>query len=202
MTGLDAAAGEPLPSALPAAVYRDPRETSLTLVLLGVAISVSVAAQLAAYDGNSFTLDELTAAMLTIAFTVLWLMFRRRAAVLGMRRPPGFGLAAIIGLAANLPPFIVVLVYAGPFIVFALGLMAVGIKLHNRTFISCGIVVGGIGVFEGFFGITNRLSYPLWAGWEHPVIYLLLGIVTLLAGIIVSWRENRAASIRPGDLLD
>jgi hypothetical protein len=86
----------------------------------------------------------------------------------------------------------VALVYAGPFIVFALGLITVGLKLHNRMLISWGTVVGGIGVFEGFFGITNRLSLSLWADWEHPVIYLLLGIVTLLGGVVVSWRENPA----------
>jgi hypothetical protein len=208
MTGFDAAAGEPLPSALPAPVYRDPRETSLTLVLLGVAVSISVTAQLygftvsAGHYGIGFVPDGLTADSLILAFTILWLMFRRRAAVRGMRRPAGFGLAAIIGLVAGLPPFFVVMVYAGPFVVFALGLLTVGIKLDNVTLTSWGIVVGGIGIFEGFFGITNRLSPSLWAGWEHPVIYLLLGIVTLLGAIIVSWRENRAASIWPGCLVD
>jgi hypothetical protein len=111
-----------------------------------------------------------------------------------MRRPPGFGLAAIIGLAVNLPPLFVALVYAGPFIVFALGLITVGIKLRNRTLISWGAVVGGIGIFEGFFGITNRLSSSLWADWEHPVIYLLLGVVTFVGGIVVGWRENLGSS--------
>jgi hypothetical protein len=192
MTGFDAVASEPHPSATPGQVYRDRHETSLTLVLLGVAISISVTAQLVGYAGIGFGPDGLTAVTLTLAFTVLWLLFWRRAAVRGMRRPPGFGLAAIIGLAANLPPFFVALVYAGPFIVFALGLIAVGFKLPNRMLISWGTVVGGIGVFEGFFGITNRLSPALWAGWEHPMIYLLLGIVTLLAAIVVSWWENPA----------
>lgn len=150
-------------------------------------------AQLAGYGGIGFAPDGLTALMVTLAFTVLFLMFRRRATVRGMRRLAGFGLAAIIGLATSLPPFFVVLVYAGPFSVFALGLIAAGIKLHNRALISWGTVVGGIGVFEGFFGITSRLSPSLWAEWEHPVIYLLLGIVTLLAGITVRRRENREA---------
>lgn len=209
MTGVDAAAGEPHPSALSAPVYRDPRETSLTLVLLGVAISISVTANLcgvtlsAGQYGIGFLPDGLTADMLTVAFTALWLLFRRRAALRGMRRPRGFGLAAIIGLAGGLPPFsVVLLIYAGPFIVFALGLVTVGVKLDNVTLTGWGIVVGGIGVFEGFFGITNRLSPSLWAGWEHPVIYLLLGIVTLLGAIVVSWRENRAASNWPGCLVD
>jgi hypothetical protein len=194
MTGFDAAAMQPHPSATSGPTYRDPHETSLTLVLLGLAISLSVTAQLTWHGGIwiGFGPDGLTAVMLTLAFTVLWLMFRRRAAVRGMRRPRGFGLAAIIGLAANLPPFFIALAYAGPFIVFALGLVTVGIRLRNRRLGSWGIVVGGIGVFEGFFGITNRLSVSLWAGWEHPLIYLLLGIMTLLGGIVASRRENSA----------
>lgn len=196
MTGFDAAASEPHPSATSRPVYCDPHETSLTLVLLGAAVSISVAAQLAWHGGIwiGFGPDGLTAVMLTLAFAVLWLMFRRRAAVRDLSSPQGYGLAAIIGLAISLPPLFVVLVYAGPFSVFALGLLAVGIKRRNRALISWATVVGGIGVFEGFFGITNRLSSFLWAGWEHPVIYLLLGVLTLVAGIIVSWREDRAVT--------
>jgi hypothetical protein len=40
------------------------------------------------------------------------------------------------------------------------------------------------GVFEGFFGTTNRLPSSMWAGWEHPAIYLLLALLTILAGLI------------------
>jgi hypothetical protein len=53
------------------------------------------------------------------------------------------------------------------------------------------IVIGGIGVFEGFFGITNRLPLSLWAAWEHPAIFLILALMTVLAGIAAWLRENR-----------
>jgi hypothetical protein len=54
-------------------------------------------------------------------------------------------------------------------------------------------VIGGTGVFEGFFGITNRLPLSLWATWEHPAIYLILALMTVLAGIVAWLWENRAA---------
>jgi hypothetical protein len=46
-------------------------------------------------------------------------------------------------------------------------------------------------VFEGFFGITNRLPLSLWAVWEHPAIFLILALMTVLAGIAAWLRENR-----------
>jgi hypothetical protein len=33
---------------------------------------------------------------------------------------------------------------------------------------------------------------PLWAAWEHPVIYLILAWLTVLAGTAAWLRENRA----------
>lgn len=48
-------------------------------------------------------------------------------------------------------------------------------------------------MFEGFFGITNRLPMGIWAAWEHPAIYLLLGALTLLAGTIIRALERSAA---------
>jgi hypothetical protein len=134
MTDFAATAGE---SGLPASagpLYRDPHESSLPLLLLGAVIAVSEAIQLS-WTGNGafgFLTDWPTAVMLTIAFAVLWWTFRRRAAAHGMMRSPGFGIAAIIGLVAVLPPFFVAVLYAGPFIVFGLGLAAAGMKLRNR----------------------------------------------------------------------
>jgi hypothetical protein len=76
MSEFNAAAGEH-PSALPGLVYRDRHETSLTLLVLGFAVSVSMAALLAWSGGIwiGFGPDELTAVTLTLAFTVLWLLF-------------------------------------------------------------------------------------------------------------------------------
>jgi hypothetical protein len=130
---------------------------------------------------------------LALAFAALWLTFWRRAASRGMKRPPGFGIAAVIGLAATLPPFLVVVVYAGPFISFGIGLAVAGVKLRNRALMYWALGVGAVGVFEGFFGITNRLPFRIWAAWEHPAIYVLLGATTLLAGIIIRIRVGSEA---------
>lgn len=54
------------------------------------------------------------------------------------------------------------------------------------------MLIGGTGVFEGFFGITNRLSSSVWREWEHPAIYLVLALLTVLAGLIARRQENRA----------
>jgi hypothetical protein len=157
--------------------------------VLGAASAIGAAIQLA-LDGSAIFLggDWLTAALLAIAFAALWLSFTRRAAARGMRRPAGFGIAAIIGLAAFLSPVFVV--YAGPFISFGVGLAVAGLKLRNRVLTYWALGVGSIGVFEGFFGITNRLPGALWAAWEHPAIYLMLGAATFLAGVVIHRREG------------
>jgi hypothetical protein len=47
-------------------------------------------------------------------------------------------------------------------------------------------------VFEGFFGITNRLPSSVWRDWEHPAVYVALGVLTILAGLAARLRENLA----------
>jgi hypothetical protein len=142
--------------------------------------------------GSGLISDWPTAVALTIGFAILWLTFRRRADMAGLRRPAGYGIAAIIGLAVVFTPLVLVLAYAGPFVVLGTGLLVAGVKLHNHFLTIWAAVIGAIGVFEGFFGITNRLPTSVWADWEHPAIYLALGILTLAAGIVMHWRENRA----------
>jgi hypothetical protein len=192
VTEFAATAGEPDLPVSAGPIYRDRHETSLPLLLLGVVVTASAAIQLAGGLDGLFA-DWTAAVALTIVFAGLWLTFRRRATVRGMTCPPGFGIAAIIGLVAVLPPFFVTVVYAGPFLVFGLGLATAGIKVRNRLLAGWGLAVGGIGVFEGFFGITNRLSISMWASWEHSAIYLLLGILTVIAGIVIRIRETRAS---------
>jgi hypothetical protein len=86
----------------------------------------------------------------------------------------------------------VALTYAGPFLIFGVGLLVAASWQRNAFLAVWAIVIGGIGVFEGFFGITNRLPVPMWAPWEHPAIYLILALMTVLAGIVAWLRENRA----------
>jgi hypothetical protein len=189
MAGFDAALGEPHPSAAPSPAYRDLHETSLTLILLGTAIVVPMAAILAG-GGAGLAADGPSAMLLTFAFAVLWRLFRRRAAVQGLSRPRGFGIAAVIGLVLLLPAFLLGPFY--PFIVFGFGLMVAGGNCDNRMLLGWGTAVGGIGSFVGFLGSTNGLRASLLLGWERPAIYLFLGLLTLVAGIIVRFRENRA----------
>ena len=52
----------------------------------------------------------------------------------------------------------------------------------------------GVGRRGNVFGVTNRLPLSLWAAWEHPAVFLILALMTVLAGIaawLPSLRENR-----------
>jgi hypothetical protein len=193
-----AAAGESgFPAARPLA-YRDRHETSLPLLVLGAVITVCTMAHVAWPDGNTIDAAWQLGVALTITFAALWLTFRRRAAGHTLKPAPGLGLAAIIGVAIVVTPLALILIYAGPFVIFGLGLIAAGLRLGNRFLAGWATVIGAPGVFEGFFGITNRLPYSLWAEWEHAAIYLAPGVLTLLAGLVVRVRENRAVPGLPG----
>ena len=80
----------------------------------------------------------------------------------------------------------------GPFLIFGVGLLVTARWQRSAFLAVWAIVVGGIGVFEGFFGITNRLPLSLWAAWEHSAIFLILALLTVLTGIAAWRRENRA----------
>ena len=69
----------------------------------------------------------------------------------------------------------------GPFILFGAGLLMVASWQRNALLAWWAVLAGGLGVFEGFFGITNRLPASVWRTWEHPAIYLALGILAVLA---------------------
>jgi hypothetical protein len=134
--------------------------------------------------------DWFTALLLTAAFAVLWWTYRRRALRGGVGRPAGFGAATALGL--NLITVgLVLLVYAGPFILFGSGLLLIATWQRNAVLAWWAVLAGGLGVFEGFFGITNRLPFSLWRGWEHPAIYLALGVLTVLAGLAARRWENQ-----------
>jgi hypothetical protein len=198
ISGHTFAADEPGIPAAAAPVYHDRHETSLPLLLLGAVITISMGVQLGSPDGRIGPIEDWQTAMaLTVGFAVLWLIFRRRADRAGLRRPPGFFIATIIGLALILTPLAIALFYAGPFAVLGPGLLTAGVRLHNRFLAIWAAVVGSIGILEGFFGITNRLPMSVWADWEHPAIFLALGILTVVAGIVMRVRENQAGSGDP-----
>lgn len=85
----------------------------------------------------------------------------------------------------------VLLFLMGPFILFGAGLLMVASWQRNATLAWRAVLAGGLGVFEGFFGITNRLPVSVWRDWEHPAIFLALGVLTVLAGLAARRRENR-----------
>lgn len=180
-------------AAIRSQVRRDLCATSLPLLLLGTATVVGEIPQVVNEGGNAGVLgggDSFTGLLLTAAFAVLWWMYRRRALRDGVGRPAGFGAATVLGLIL-LSIGLVLLVYAGPFILFGAGLLMVASWQRNPLLAWWAVLAGGLGVFEGFFGITNRMPFSLWRAWEHPAIYLALGILTVLAGLAARLRENR-----------
>jgi len=178
--------------ALPIRGRRDPRATSLPLLLLGNAAAVGVAPQLSSGAG-----DALVWLMMTLAFVAIWVVFRLRAVRAGAGRGAGLGAASVLGLFLVLAVAgLMALAITGPFLIFGAGLLVVAIYQHNAFLTGWAIAIGGIGVSEGFFGITNRLPLSLWAAWEHPAIYLILALTTVVAGIVAWLRENCAISHR------
>jgi hypothetical protein len=174
-------------------VRRDLRATSLPLLLLGTATVVGELPQVVSQGWNTGVLgggDWFTGLLLTAAFAVLWLTYRRRARRDGVGRPAGFGAATVLGLIL-LSIGLLLLVYMGPFILFGAGLLMVASWQRNALLAWWAVLAGGLGVFEGFFGITNRLPFSVWRTWEHPAIYLALGILTVLAGLAARLRENQ-----------
>jgi hypothetical protein len=160
----------------------------LPLLLLGGATAVGVAPQLSPGAG-----DALAVLMMTLAFAAIWLVSRLRAVRAGVGRGVGLGVPSMVGLFLVLGIVgLMALAFTGPFLIFGVGLLAAAAYQRNAFLAVWAIVIGGIGVFEGFFGITNRLPLSLWAAWEHPAIYLVLALLTVLAGIVAWLRENNA----------
>jgi hypothetical protein len=183
-------------AAIRSQVRRDLRATSLPLLLLGTAIVVGAIPQVAGQGWDASGAlgalggDWFTALLLTAAFAVLWWTYRRRAFRGGVGRPAGFGAATALGLVL-ITVGLVLLVYAGPFILFGFGLLLIATWQRNAVLAWWAVLAGGLGVFEGFFGITNRLPFSLWRDWEHPAIYLALGVLTVLAGLAARRWENQ-----------
>lgn len=183
-------------AAIRSRVRRDLRATSFPLLLLGTATVAGEIPQVAS-EGRSgggplgvLGGDWFTGLLLTAAFTVLWWTYRRRALRGGVGRPAGFGAATALGLIL-ISIGLVLLVFMGPFILFGPGLLMVASWQRNAMLAWWAGLAGGLGVFEGFFGITNRLPTSVWRSWEHPAIYLALGVLTVLVGLAARLRENR-----------
>jgi hypothetical protein len=98
----------------------------------------------------------------------------------------------VVGACFTLSVGVIAMAFAGPFVIFGLGLLVAGCWQRSRLLIGWALLVGGTGVFEGFFGITNRLPAAVWRQWQHPAIYLALAVATALAGLVTRWQENRA----------
>ena len=127
-----------------------------------------------------------------LAFAAIWVLrFRATRAGVG-RRDTGFGVVPALGLFLLLVIVgFLTMSFTGPFLIFGLVLLVTARWQRSAFLAVWAIVIGVIGVFEGFFGITNRLPVSLWAAWEHPAIFLILALMTVLAGIAAWLRENR-----------
>jgi hypothetical protein len=175
--------------AVGALVPWDRRATSLPLLLLGGATAIGVALQWP--WGMGYGLAWLT---IPVAFAAVWVVFRFRAVRAGAGpgtfsgAAPMLGLFLLLAIVGFLTTFL-----AGPFWIFGVGLLVTARWQRSAFLAVLAVVIGGIGVLEGFFGITNRLPLSLWAEWEHPAIFLILGLLTVLAGIAAWVRENRAS---------
>jgi hypothetical protein len=180
---------EPRRAAVGAWVPRDRRAASLPLLLLGGATAAGVALQWSL--GMGYGLAWLT---IPLAFAAIRVVFRFRAARAGAGPGafsgvvPMLGLFLLLAIVGFLTTFL-----AGPFWIFGVGLLVTARWQRSAFLAVLAVVIGGIGVLEGFFGITNRLPLSLWAEWEHPAIFLILGLLTVLAGIAAWVRENRAS---------
>lgn len=180
-------------AAIMSRVRRDLPATPAPLLLLGSAIVVGSIPQVANVGWNAGGLldgDRFTALLLTAAFGVLWLAYRNRAGRGATGHAAGFGVAAVFGLFLVTVGF-ALLVYAGPFVLFGAGLLLAAARQRNMLLAWWAVLAGGLGVFEGFFGITNRLPGSVWRTWEHPAIYLALGVLTVLAGLVARLLGNR-----------
>lgn len=166
--------------------------TSIALILVGGATAVGVLPGFTragwAAIGPGASLPGL---LITLALAAVWQYQRIRAEAAGVARPAGFGTAALVA-AAILVVGRIAVIYAGPFLIFAVGLLVAGWTQRNRFLVIWALVAGGIGVLEGFYGITNRLRTPLWQPWLHPAIYLAIALATVLAGIL-TWRREAHA---------
>src|SRR5215469_2540482 len=173
---------------------RDLRSTSAPLLLLGSATAIGVLPQVFVDAGWSVgRLGEwFTGLLIAAAFSAMWLFLRRRALRRGVGRSTGFGAATVMALFLTLSLGVIATFLAGPFLVFGLGLLIAGLWQRNRFLVAWAILVGAIGIFEGFFGITNRLPPSMWRPWEHQAVYLALALATVLAGLVARWREGKA----------
>jgi len=173
-------------------VRRDLRATSFPLLLLGTATVAGEIPQVASEGWNTGMpgADWFAGLLLTAAFAVLWWMYRRRALRSGVGRPAGFGAATALGVVL-ISIGLVLLSFMGPFLLFGAGLLLVASWQRNAILAWWAVLAGGLGVLEGFFGITNRLPASAWRDWEHPAIYLAIGVLTVLAGLAARRRENR-----------
>jgi hypothetical protein len=167
---------------------RDRRATSLPLLMLGLATAVGVAPLLP--SGIDDSLAWLT---VPLAFAAIWLVFRFRAARAGGVSGTVSGVGQVLGLFLLLIIVsFVTMILTGPYLIFGIGLLVTARWVRSAFLAVWAVVIGGIGVLEGFFGITNRFPLSLWAEWEHPVIFLILALLTVIAGIAAWLRENRA----------
>lgn len=134
---------------------------------------------------------------LVLAFAVVGLVFRSRPGWRGTNCPPGYALAALAGCALCVPPGTVVLLAAGPLVVFGVGLVIAGWRQPSAVLAWCGVFAGAAGVVCGL-----ARAFGVLAGWQYETFVLVLGLASVAGGLVARDRERRVAgqlgSVLPG----
>ena len=168
-------------------------ETSLPLLLLGAVVCVSMAARLVwpYYDSRVIVFERVSGPLpafvtdvgITVVFAVLWLALRRRVARDEGRSAAGFAAVALVGMILALTPFWVLLFTYGPF-TFGLGLFIGGYKMDDPVLIAWAVIMG-----------VAAFIVDLHIEWNNAVAYLLLGLITIIAGAVVYVWETRKSKV-------
>ncbi len=165
------------------------RETSWPLLLLGAVVSVSVMPGLVwpSYDSQVMVISRVSGSLpdfvmavgLTVAFAVLWLTLRRSVSRDEGRSAAGFAVGVVLGVVLVLSGLLYIV---GPFVLLGVGLCFGGYKLDDPVLILWAVAVGVAGFWAGTFGLGH---------WSAAASYLMLSLLTVLAGVIAYLWESR-----------
>jgi hypothetical protein len=171
-------------------IRRTTRATSTPLLTVGVIATAVSAIQWA--TGDLFTPMLLIGPVTILVLAVFGLRERRRRARTGLSGVAGYSVAALVGLIVGLVVLPVVFFgLAGPFLGFAVVLIAFGIRDHRARLVSWTAALAALGTAENYYAFTNRLPYQSWNDSLHYAILVAVGAMFIGAGLVERRHENR-----------
>ncbi|HEV2376089.1 MAG TPA: hypothetical protein VGS19_28460 [Streptosporangiaceae bacterium] len=187
---------------LRARVRADRRDTSMPMLVFGGLVTFFAAAGLAAgrlpASGRHVTLLLFWPVFTIVALQVLWRISRRRALREGVGESRPSYRTMLAGYLAGLLLVTVVftpVLFAGVFVPMvwpAAVLTAIALWQRNRALGVLAVGVGVAGVLETYYVVVHRGVPQDWL-WLQSVVYAVVGLGLLSAGLAVRHRE-RAAS--------